>query len=150
MARPGLVPALAAAALVATATGCTLPEAEEAAARTNADAAHGSPYPTLEPSEAGAPSIEIVAPGPDAVWEKEEFTVKAGVVNIAFTSKGASNHNLNLVGPGAPYPLLWGEDAGATADKLTHAVELQKGTYTFYCSVQGHRQAGMQGTIEAT
>lgn len=150
MARPGLVPAiLAAVALGAAATGCSLPEAEEAEARTNADAAHGSPYPTLEPSEAGAPTIEVVAPSHEAKWEKDEFTVKAGVVNIAFTSKGNSNHNLNLVGPGAPYPLLWGTDAGAPAEKLTHAVELQKGVYTFYCSVAGHRQAGMEGTITA-
>lgn len=150
MARPGLVPALVAAALVATATGCSLPAAEEAEARTNADAAHGSPYPTLEPKQNGAPTIEIVAPSHEAKWEKEEYTVKAGVVNIAFTSKANTNHNLNIVGPGAPYPLLWGTDAGAPEDQLTHAVELQKGTYTFYCSVQGHRQAGMEGTIEAT
>ena len=144
-----LLPALVAAALAATATGCSLPEAEEAEARTNADAAHGSPFPTLAPSQAGAQTIEVVAPGAPPTWEKKEYTVKAGVLNIAFTSKGNSNHNLNLVGPGAPYPLLWGTDAGAPAEKLTHAVELQKGTYIFYCSVQGHRQAGMEGTIKA-
>ncbi|HEX8001655.1 MAG TPA: plastocyanin/azurin family copper-binding protein [Mycobacteriales bacterium] len=142
-----LVTVLAAATLAATAAGCSLPAAEEAKARTNADAAHGSPFPTLAPSQAGAPTLDIVAPGHEAVWEKSEYTAKAGVVNIAFSSLQKSNHNLNLVGPGAPYPLLWGVDAGSPANKLTHSVELQKGTYTFYCSVQGHRQAGMQGTI---
>lgn len=147
MARPGPVTVLAAVALAATASGCSLPAAEEATARTNADAAHGSPFPTLAPSQAGAPTIEVVAPGPEAKWEKDELTVKAGVVNIAFTSEGATNHNLNLVGPGAPYPLLWGTDAGAPAKELTHAVTVQKGTYTFYCSVQGHRQAGMEGKL---
>ncbi|HEV2890325.1 MAG TPA: plastocyanin/azurin family copper-binding protein [Frankiaceae bacterium] len=146
MARPGLVPAILAVVALA-ATGCSLPEAEEAKERTNADAAHGSPYPTLAASEAGAPTIDVVAPGPQATWEKSKFTAKAGVVNIAFTSKGNSNHNLNLVGPGAPYPLLWGVETGAPEERLTHAVELQKGVYTFYCSVQGHRQAGMEGTI---
>jgi azurin len=28
--------------------------------------------------------------------------------------------------------------------KLTH---LKRGTYTFYCSVPGHREGGMQGTL---
>ena len=148
MARPGLVTLAAIAALAAAASACSLPEAEEAEARTNADAAYGSPFPTLAPSQAGAPLIHVVAPGPEAKWEKKEFTAAPGVVNIAFSSKGNSNHNLNLVGPGAPYPLLWGEDAGAPEDQLTHAVTLQKGTYYFYCSVPGHRAAGMEGTIK--
>ena len=29
----------------------------------------------------------------------------------------------------------------------TVTVTLKKGKYTFYCSVDGHRQAGMQGTL---
>ena len=150
MARPGLVSVLAAAALAVTATGCSLPEAEEVEARTNADAAHGSPYPTLGPSQPGAPTLEIVAPEAAAKWEKNELTAKAGVVNIAFTSKENTNHNLNLVGPGAPYPLLWGTDSGAPVEKLTHAVTLQKGVYSYYCSVQGHRPAGMEGKLTVT
>ncbi len=148
MARSGLATTLAALALAATA--CTLPEAPEREERTNADANAGQPHPSLAPRDAGAPSIEIVAKENSVEWVKEEYEVKAGVVNIAFTSPPSSNHNLNLVGPGAPYPLLWGDPAGAPADKLTHAVELKKGTYIFYCSVPGHRPGGMEGRIVAT
>jgi plastocyanin len=144
VARTGLVTALAVTALATAA--CTLPEAPARVARTNADAAQGRPYPTLAPRVQGAPTIDVVAKVAPA-WERGTFTAKAGVVNISFTSPPGGNHNFNLVGPGAPYPLLWGTDAGAPADHLTHATTLQKGTYTFYCSVQGHRQAGMQGTI---
>jgi plastocyanin len=144
VARSGLVTALAVTALAATA--CTLPQAPAREARTNAEAAHGKPYPTQAPAQAGAPALDIVAKV-EPQWEKGTFTAKAGVANISFTSPAGGNHNLNLVGPGAPYPLLWGEAAGAPADHLTYAVNLQPGTYTFYCSVQGHRNAGMQGTI---
>jgi len=147
--RPGLVTTLAVVALAATASACSLPEAPAREARTNADAAHGKPYPTLAPKQAGAETVDIVAKA-EPKFEKTEYEVPAGTVNISFTSPTNGNHNLNLVGPGAPYPLLWGQDAGSGADHLTHAVTLAKGTYTFYCSVQGHRTAGMQGTITAT
>jgi plastocyanin len=145
--RSGLVPVLAVAAFAAAA--CSLPEAPAREARTNADAARGKPFPTQAPKQAGAPAIDVVAKVQPA-WEKGVFEARAGVVNISFTSPPGGNHNLNLVGPGAPYPLLWGQDAGAPEDHLTYAVTLQKGTYTFYCSVQGHRSAGMQGTIEVS
>jgi plastocyanin len=147
VARYGLAPTLAAAALAATATACTLPEAPAREARTNADAAHGKPYPTLAPKQAGAPAIDVVAKDGAPQWERKTFTTKAGVSNISFSSPKGGNHNLNLVGPGAPYPLLWGEPAGAPEDHLTYAVNLVAGKYTFYCSVQGHRAAGMEGTI---
>jgi plastocyanin len=146
VARSGLVTTLAALALATTA--CSLPEAPAREARTNEHAARGKPYPTLAPKDASAESLDVVAKAnPATEWEKEEYDAKAGVVNISFTSPEGSNHNLNLVGPGAPYPLLWGEEAGSPADHLTHAVTLQKGVYTFYCSVQGHRTGGMEGTI---
>ncbi len=149
MAWSGLVTAIAAVALATTA--CTLPEAPEREQRTNADAAAGKPFPSQEPSQPGAPTLEIVAkPNPATEWEDEKLEAKAGVVNIAFTSPPGSNHNLYIVGPGAPYPLKWGTHAGSPADKLTHAVELRKGTYTFYCAVPGHRAGGMEGTITVT
>ena len=146
MVRSGLATTLAALALATAA--CSLPEAPAREHRTNAEAAAGKPYPTQAPKVAGAPTLDIVAAAnPSTKWEKDELKADAGVVNISFTSPAGGNHNLNLTGPGAPYPLLWGPDAGTSVKDLTYAVNLQKGVYTFYCSVQGHRAGGMEGRI---
>jgi plastocyanin len=145
--RSGLATTLAVTALAVTASACSLPQAPARGIRTNAQAAHGKPFPIQMPKVASAPTIEVESVDTGApAWKKGSFTTKAGVVNISLTVP-AANHNLNLVGPGAPYPLLWGEAAGSPENHLTYAVNLAKGTYTFYCSVQGHRNAGMQGTI---
>ena len=67
--------------------------------------------------------------------------VPAGKVTFALTNAGKIQHDLVVTGPGvtgtAKTPLV---NAGQSA-KLT--VTLKAGSYTLYCSVPGHRAAGM-------
>ena len=102
----------------------------------------------LGPEVDGAPTIEFFAPVETEFEVTGATTVPAGDVNITLTSEG--NHNLALAGPGVPVALLWGKLAGAPEDGLTHSVKLLPGTYTYYCAVPGHRNAGMVGTITVT
>ena len=87
------------------------------------------------------------AAGPIAVSETEfkitvpPAKVAAGKVTFAVKNVGKIQHDLVVSGPGvkgaAKTPLI---NAGQSA-KLT--VTLGAGSYTLYCSVPGHRAAGM-------
>ncbi len=63
-------------------------------------------------------------------------TVKAGTVTFDVSNGGKIQHDLSIQG-GKKTALI---NPGSSA-KLT--VTLKKGSYTLYCSVPGHRQAGM-------
>lgn len=70
-------------------------------------------------------------------------TAPAGKLIINSLNKAAVPHNIALEGPGA-------NAAGAIVQnggKSQITVTVKAGKYTFYCSVPGHRQAGMQGIL---
>jgi uncharacterized cupredoxin-like copper-binding protein len=93
-------------------------------------------------------------------FEPASLTLQAGVATtLTFKNAGQTLHDLTIVsGPGIPTP-----DAHASSDhmadkqpyhvtaeagkEVTLALTLPAGSYTFICSVQGHKELGMQGTI---
>jgi uncharacterized cupredoxin-like copper-binding protein len=82
------------------------------------------------------------------MFSTKTLTAKAGTVDIVFTNKSGIPHNVT-VQQGTNGKVL---GATPTFSSGTHtlAVKLKAGTYTFYCSVPGHRQAGMQGTLKVS
>ena len=73
------------------------------------------------------------------------FDLKAGVANFSLTTVG--NHNVAVAGPDIPEAVVLGDEAGSPVDGLTRSLELSPGTYTYFCSVPKHREAGMKGTF---
>ena len=77
-------------------------------------------------------------------FDKTTLTASAGTVTIDFSNASSVAHNVTIASSG-------GSVAGATptfqGGSKTLTAQLKPGTYTFYCSVPGHRQAGMQGTL---
>jgi plastocyanin len=53
------------------------------------------------------------------------------------------SHNVSLEGQGVDQE---GETVGQGGTSRV-SVTLKPGTYTYYCSVPGHRQGGMEGTL---
>ena len=68
-------------------------------------------------------------------------TLTAGTYTFHVANSGPSAHNLTIDGPGVDNSTTGTFSAGGTAD-LT--VTLKGGSYEFYCSVPGHKEAGME------
>jgi uncharacterized cupredoxin-like copper-binding protein len=78
-------------------------------------------------------------------FTKRTLTAKAGKVTIDFTNKSSLPHNMTIQ-QGTSGPVIGATPTFSGASKTLH-VTLKPGTYTFFCTVPGHRQAGMQGTL---
>ncbi|MBI4277022.1 MAG: cupredoxin domain-containing protein [Armatimonadetes bacterium] len=101
---------------------------------------HGAP--SSAPA-AGAPTIAAVAV--DFKFTPPEIRIKAGqTVNLVLTNRGAILHDLII--PGLKFHAAAEPGKKGTAS-LTAA---KPGTYEFYCSVPGHREAGMKGRLIVT
>jgi len=65
-------------------------------------------------------------------------------VSIDFSNSSSVEHNFTLANSS-------GAQVGATptfqGGSKTLTVSLKPGTYKFYCTVPGHRAAGMEGTL---
>jgi plastocyanin len=91
----------------------------------------------------GGSTVKISADPSGALkYEQTDVSATAGSITIDFTNMSSLPHDVTIEGNGA---------SGAT-DEITNSststtVDLDPGTYTFFCSVDGHRAAGMEGTL---
>jgi plastocyanin len=108
----------------------------------------------VAPAGAGKPAVEqggklsIAAnPAGQLAYVSNKATATAGPVTIEMPNMSGVTHNLAIQsGTGASGPILGATSfisKGTTSVKVT----LKPGTYTFFCQVPGHRQAGMEGTL---
>jgi plastocyanin len=143
---------LAATAVVAIVlAGCgsssssTSSSSTAAAAPTTSTAAPASSTPVAAPATSGASTVSISANSSGMLmFTTNALTAKAGKVTIDFTNQAPEDHNFTLASAS-------GTVLGATptfkGGMKALTLNLKPGTYTYYCSVPGHRMAGMQGTL---
>ncbi len=100
--------------------------------------------PAKTPSAASASTVALQAnPTGQLAYVQKSLAAKAGKVTIAFTNASPVPHNVVIEQASKPVgrtPTISGGSESVT-------LPLAKGTYTFFCSVDSHRQAGMQGTL---
>lgn len=90
-------------------------------------------------------TLDISAPADGTLaFDQTELSVPAGSVTVNFDNPAALSHDVEIESQS-------GEEVGKTdlvaEGQASTTVDLQPGTYTFYCTVPGHREAGMEGTI---
>jgi plastocyanin len=96
----------------------------------------GSAY--VPPSGPPVATLEVSAK--NFSFTPDKLSAPPGILEIDFTSTEGIH---DFVIEGVPGFMLE-TSAGKTK---TGKVELQRGAYTFYCSLPGHRAAGMEGTL---
>lgn len=92
----------------------------------------------------GGETLQLAADPSGALkFDPTALEATAGQVTIDFTNDSSVPHNVTIEGNGI-------EEVASdtvTGDKSSVSADLPAGTYTFYCSVDGHKAAGMEGTL---
>jgi plastocyanin len=93
-------------------------------------------------AEAENSVLEIPATGATN-YEFADATAPAGALTIRSPNESPAEHNIALEGGGV------NEEGPVVGQGDVSEIEadVQAGEYTFFCSVPGHREAGMEGTL---
>ncbi|HVE67377.1 MAG TPA: plastocyanin/azurin family copper-binding protein [Solirubrobacteraceae bacterium] len=92
----------------------------------------------------GTGVVEVSAdPSGQLRFEQSSLTARPGSVTIRFDNPSQLPHDVKV----ARGSTVLGGTRVITDAKATAAVNLQPGAYVFFCSVPGHREAGMEGDL---
>ncbi len=92
----------------------------------------------------GGGTIDISAAAEGIAYDQEAVDAAAGTVTVNFDNPAATPHDVAVEDES-------GSQIGKTdvisESTASTTVDLQPGNYTFFCTVDGHREQGMEGTI---
>jgi plastocyanin len=97
-------------------------------------------------AEASGPggTVKLAASESELKFDTTELTSKPGKVTIDFENPSAIPHNVQIENEKGE--VLGGTETIASSEESA-TVDLEPGTYTFFCSIPGHREAGMEGKL---
>lgn len=100
--------------------------------------------PAPAPSGGASSNLQLAADSSGQLkFDKTTLDAKAGNVTITMDNPAPVPHAIAIEGNGV------GKNGSTVGmgGKSTVTVSLKAGTYTFYCPVDGHKAAGMKGTL---
>jgi plastocyanin len=89
-------------------------------------------------------TLQLAADPTEIAYDKASLSSKPGKVTIDFTNPATLEHDVAIEGAA-------GEEIATSQligkGKTSVSAELAAGTYHYFCTVPGHREAGMEGTL---
>jgi plastocyanin len=133
--------------VVVAAAGCG--SSDDCGGSTSSSGGGGGGYGgggTSAPASNAGQTVALSAdPSGGLKFSSDTASAKPGKVTIQMTNPSSTAHSIAVEGNGVD------EDSPQASvgkgQKATVTADLKPGTYTFYCPVDGHEQAGMKGTL---
>lgn len=94
-------------------------------------------------SGGGGGELQLTAVKEGLAYDKKTLSASAGSVTITMKNDSSLSHDVSIQGSGVNEM----GNAVGEGDTSTVSADLKPGTYTFYCSVDGHEAAGMKGAL---
>lgn len=105
----------------------------------------GSAAQGMSPAAGAAPTglqtVQVTAE--DFRFSLDAAALSSGRVTFVVTNKGSSPHDFKLSGNGTEHQIA----TLAQGQSATLTAELRPGTYTYVCTVPGHKLLGMEGSV---
>jgi plastocyanin len=87
--------------------------------------------------------VHLSAPVSGLRYTQKVVHAHAGTIKIVFQNRSMLKHNVNVELGEKEF----GKSATVTHATTSFTVKLKAGKYNYYCSVPGHEDAGMHGTL---
>jgi uncharacterized cupredoxin-like copper-binding protein len=137
---------LAATALIAA--GCGGDDDNSSDNSSNSSGAQGNTTDNTQSSGTGggggaSSTVKLTAdPGGALKFDTTKLSAKAGKVTVVMDNPSSTPHAVEVEGNGVEE-----ETKTLTQGTAKVTVDLKPGKYEFYCPVDGHKEAGMEGTL---
>jgi plastocyanin len=105
--------------------------------------AKGTEKPQGEAAGGPGGTVQLAADPSEIAFDKTSLTSKPGKVTIDFANPAPIEHDVAIEKDGK----VIAKSELITQSKTSVSAELAPGTYTFLCTVPGHAEAGMEGTL---
>ncbi|HWW66584.1 MAG TPA: plastocyanin/azurin family copper-binding protein [Solirubrobacterales bacterium] len=140
-----LVLVLASVALVACGSSSSSSSSSSTASTPESGAAAGGGEKAGGGATGGSQALKVEAdPNGQLAYTQKTLSAKAGNVTVDFSNPQALSHDVAIENSSGK---IVGKTELVAKGSTSTAVNLKPGTYHYYCTVPGHREAGMEGTL---